>query len=181
MSMGRMPVMPKLAKVRVIRQKIPKGATLRMRLIIAIMMELNWVKKRLTVATFLPSMPSKKPRISAKKMICSMVPSASAPKMLVGMMLSRVVLKSVSSAVVVTSLCEMELRSKPRPGLVMLAKPIAMQIDTAVVIRYMRMVPPPTLPNILGSDIDAAPHTMEQSTSGATIICIRRINPWPIT
>ena len=74
-----------------------------------------------------------------------------------------------------------ELMSKPTPGLVICARTMAMVTAIAVVHRYMSMVPTPTLPSIFGSLIEAAPHTMEQNTSGTTSICIRRMNHWPST
>ena len=71
--------------------------------------------------------------------------------------------------------------SRPTPGCTIPARPSAMITATAVVTRYMRMVPTPTLPSIFGSLIEAAPQTIEQNTSGMTSICIKRMNHWPNT
>ena len=67
--MGIMPVMPRLAKVRAIKQKTPIGATLSMMSIMVIITVLNCSKNRFTVSTLLPRRPSTNPRMSAKKMI----------------------------------------------------------------------------------------------------------------
>ena len=173
--------MPRLANVRAIRQKMPMGATFRTRPIMCIITALNCVKKRLTVATFLPRRPRMKPRMSAKKMICSIVPLFMAAMMLVGMMLMSMSAMVWSVVVVLGSTCTRRAMSRPMPGLVICASTMAMVTASAVVHRYMRMVPTPTLPSIFGSLIDAAPQTMEQNTSGTTSICIRRMNHWPST
>ena len=43
------------------------------------------------------------------------------------------------------------------------------------------MVFTPMDPSVFVSPIEAAPHTIEQKTSGTTSICIRRRKPWPTT
>lgn len=73
----------------------PMGATRRMTPIIFIMIALNCVKKRFTVATFLPRRPKMKPSMSAKKMMGSMSPLFIEATMFLGMMLMSMVGKGL--------------------------------------------------------------------------------------
>ena len=96
--------------------------------------------------------------------------------MLVGMMLMSVSAMLTSVLAVVVSAMMTEARSRPTPGATSWARPIAMSTARAVVMIYMSNVPMPTFPSSFGSAIAAAPHTIEQKTSGITSICIRRMN-----
>ena len=114
-------------------------------------------------------------------MICSIDPVAMALMTLVGMMPMSMA-GMVWSVVVVEGLTwTTAFMSRPTPGCSAWASPMAIRTAQAVVSRYARMVPTPTLPSSLGSLIEAAPQTMEQNTSGTTIICIKRMNHWPRT
>ena len=74
------------------------------------------------------------------------------------------------------STATIDAMSSPMPGFVTWASKIAMATASAVVHRYMTIVPKPTLPSSFGSLIEAAPHTIEQNTRGTTSICMSLMN-----
>ena len=104
-----------------------------------------------------------------------------AAMMLVGMMFTSVSAMLTSALALEVSAMMTAERSRPTPGSTTSARPSAISTAIAVVSRYRAIVPKPTLPSSFGSDIAAAPHTIEQNTSGMTSICIRRMNHWPST
>ena len=132
-TMGSTPETPRLQKVRVMRQKMPMGATRRMTPIIFIMIALNCVKKRFTVATFLPRRPKMKPSMSAKKMMGNMSPLFIEATMFLGMMLMSISAKVCSVVVAVGSTATTAAMSRPMPGLHTSASMMAMMTAKAVV------------------------------------------------
>ena len=77
-TMGRNASKPMLANVRASRQNTPMGATYMTMEVIFIMMSLNCSKKRCTTSTLRPMVDRMMPTNSAKKMMASISPEASA-------------------------------------------------------------------------------------------------------
>ena len=124
------------AKVRARMQKTPSGATYMTSVVIFIMISLNCSNRRWTVSTRLPKTAITMPQNSAKKMMGSMSPLASAPMGFWGTMLSTVsAMESSSAAATVAWAGTTDPMSTPLPGLIRVATPRATATATAVVKR----------------------------------------------
>ncbi len=137
LSMGRNASKPMLANVRASRQNTPKGAASMTMEVIFIMMSLNCSKKRCTVSTLRPISDKMMPMNSAKKMIASMSPEASAWMGFFGMIFKMVSTNDTSLeeeplSVEVSPLTRLDM-STPLPGLMRLPTVSATHTASAVV------------------------------------------------
>ena len=133
---GRNALKPILANVLEIRQNTPIGARLMTIMVISIMISLNWPKKLLTVSARSPSLANITPMISAKTMICSMLPLARELTGLSGMMFSRVSVSDVASICATSAAFVLiALISSPTPGSIIFPTVRATVMARAVVKR----------------------------------------------
>ena len=138
-TMGRNASKPMLANVRASRQNTPMGATYMTMEVIFIMMSLNCSKKRCTTSTLRPMVDRMMPTNSAKKMMASISPEASAWMGFFGMMFKRVSANDTSvfalpDRVEVSEATMLDM-STPRPGLIRLPMLSATVTASAVVHR----------------------------------------------
>ncbi len=168
---------PMVAKSSAIRQKTPMGASL----ISSVISFINASFRSSNMpASRLPACPDRlkaRPRSRAKRMICSILPSAIAPTGLVGMMETSVSLMLVGSAG--WKSVSRESIARPAPGCTTSASISAMEMARAVVNRYRATDLPATRPMLPVPDRLAAPHTSETNTKGTTMSCRLRMNICP--
>ena len=124
-----------------------------------------------------PSAERPKPKITAKKMICSMLPLDMASIGLIGTISRSVVVRLGAVTALATS--ESVERSRPMPGRIQLAKRMPKRTDNAVVMAYTSSTLPATRPSLEVSAIPAQPAIIVAMTRGTTTMRIKRMKSCP--